>query len=100
MRRMIPALIVLAALLACKKGKEGDQTQDAAPSASLALAVPSVTEAPVAPSASAVSDQELDKAKIPVKEDFEKQVAKTVSSAANLTKEVDTIEKEIKSDQQ
>jgi hypothetical protein len=94
MRYVFPVLMVLAALLACK-GKKGEQP---APSASQAMIAPSAGEAMPAPSASvALTDEQA--AKVPVKEDFEQQAKKTVAPD-NLTQQVDSIEKEIKSDQQ
>ena len=98
MRYVFPVLMVVAALLACK-GKKGDQP---APSASQAMVAPSASEiapmdsAAAAPSSSALTEQA---AKVPVKEDFEQQAKKTVNKD-NLTTQVDTIEKEIKSDNQ
>jgi hypothetical protein len=99
MRYVFPVLMVLAALLACK-GKKGEAP---APSASEAMVAPSASEtmlAPnesaAAPSASALTEQA---AKVPVKEDFEQQAKKTVGKD-NLTQQVDSIEKEIKSDNQ
>jgi type III secretory pathway component EscV len=98
MRYVFPVLMVLAALLACK-GKKGEAP---APSASEAVVAPAASEiapsdsAAAAPSGSALNEQA---AKVPVKEDFEQQAKKTVAKD-NLTQQVDTIEKEIKSDTQ
>jgi uncharacterized membrane-anchored protein len=99
MRYVFPVLMVLAALLACK-GKKGEQP---APSASEAVVAPSASQivaaidsAAAAPSGSALSDQA---AKVPVKEDFEQQ-AKQTANKDNLTQQIDSIEKEIKSDKE
>jgi hypothetical protein len=100
MRYVFPVLMVLAALLACK-GKKGEEAP--APSASEAMPAPSASETMLAPtdsapepSASALTEEE---AKVPVKEDFEEQAKKTTNQD-NLTQQVDSIEKEIKSDKE
>ena len=94
MRYVFPVLMVLAALLACK-GKKGEAP---APSASQAMVAPSAGETTPAPSASvALTDEQA--AKVPVKEDFEQEAKKTVAKD-NLTQQVDSIEKEIKSDKE
>ncbi len=60
---------------------------------------PSDNAAGASPSASAtpVTDEALDQARIPVKEDYEEQAQKTVTSE-NLDEQLDQLEKQITAD--